>query len=127
MNTDGKRSDKTIRRPILHPWPESRGESLSRLICVYLCSSVAILLFSAARMASGMGRLNPARFLSGRSHPMPRDRIHRRDFLNRSGAAFAGFGLGLSARLALAAELGGGHPLAPRPGHFPAQAKNLIV
>jgi hypothetical protein len=27
----------------------------------------------------------------------------------------------------MAAELNGGHPLAPRPGHFPARAKHLIV
>jgi hypothetical protein len=58
---------------------------------------------------------------------MMRDPIHRREFLGRAaGAAVAG-GLGLYGRLSLAAELLGGHPLAPRPGHFPARAKHLIV
>src|SRR5689334_21826199 len=58
---------------------------------------------------------------------MPRDRTHRRDILGRSAAGCAGLGLGLHSRLSLSAELNGGQPLAPRPGHFPAQAKNLVV
>lgn len=33
---------------------------------------------------------------------------------------------GLYPKLSLAAALGGGHPLAPKPGHFPARAKQLI-
>ncbi len=55
---------------------------------------------------------------------MPRASIHRRDFLSRAAAVG---GLGLYGRLATAAGLNGGHPLAPRPGHFPARAKHLIV
>jgi hypothetical protein len=39
----------------------------------------------------------------------------------------AGGGVGLHARLALAAQLGAGHPLAPRQGHFPPKAERLIV
>src|SRR4051812_44167025 len=58
---------------------------------------------------------------------MTRDRMQRRDFLGRSAALTAAGGLGLYRRLALAAGLNGGHPLAPRPGHFPARAKHLIV
>ncbi|WP_337176496.1 DUF1501 domain-containing protein [Paludisphaera sp.] len=48
----------------------------------------------------------------------------------RSGSALAaagGLGLGLRGRLSLAAAAHEGHPLAPRPGHFPAKAKHLIV
>ncbi len=55
------------------------------------------------------------------------DRMHRREFLNRTTAAAAVGGLGLYERLTMAAGLNGGHPLAPRPGHFPARAKHLIV
>jgi hypothetical protein len=58
---------------------------------------------------------------------MAEDRIHRRTFLGRTAAASAAGGLGLYRRLALAAGLNGGHPLAPRPGHFPARAKHLII
>ncbi len=54
--------------------------------------------------------------------------LPRRTFLRRAAAGAAAVGgLGLYQRLALAAELNGGHPLAPRPGHFPAQAKHLIL
>jgi hypothetical protein len=54
--------------------------------------------------------------------------IPRRDFLRRGTAATAAAsGLSLYQRLALAATLNGGHPLAPKPGHFPARARNLIV
>ncbi len=35
--------------------------------------------------------------------------------------------MGLYQRLSLAAERNNGHPLAPKPGHFPAKAKHLIV
>src|SRR5262245_42696773 len=56
--------------------------------------------------------------------------VGRRAFLKstgRAGAAAAVGGLGLYHRLATAAELNGGHPLAPGAGHFPARAKHLIV
>lgn len=56
---------------------------------------------------------------------MNRHLIDRRQFLTT--AAAGGLGLGLYNRLSRAAELGGGHPLAPRPGHFPSKAKHLIV
>jgi hypothetical protein len=49
--------------------------------------------------------------------------IRRRDFLKCCTAG----SLGLYPALSLAAKLKGGHPLAPRPTHFPARAKNLIV
>jgi hypothetical protein len=49
--------------------------------------------------------------------------MRRRDFLR--GTAAAG-GAGLYRALARAAAVNRGHPLAPRPGHFPARAKNLI-
>jgi hypothetical protein len=59
---------------------------------------------------------------------MFRETMPRRTFLHRAvaGAAAVG-GLGLYQQLSLAAELNGGHPLAPRAGHFPAKAKHLIV
>jgi hypothetical protein len=50
--------------------------------------------------------------------------LDRRKFLELSAAAG---GLGLYHRLAIAADLNSGHPLAPRRGHFPARAKHLIV
>jgi len=58
---------------------------------------------------------------------MNRDFLDRRAFLNRAAAAATAGGLGLYHRLALAAGLNGGHPLAPKSGHFPARAKHLIV
>jgi Protein of unknown function (DUF1501) len=58
---------------------------------------------------------------------MSRSHLHRRAFLERSAAAAAVGGLGLYHRLALAADANGGHPLGPRPGHFTARAKHLIV
>jgi len=58
---------------------------------------------------------------------MTRDHLDRRQFLNGAAAAAAAGGLGLHHRLTMAAGLNGGHPLAPRPGHFPARAKHLIV
>jgi hypothetical protein len=48
--------------------------------------------------------------------------LHRRDFLSCCAAG----GLGLYQSLAWAAERNGGTPLAPRPGHHPARAKQLI-
>jgi hypothetical protein len=46
----------------------------------------------------------------------------RRGFLRASAG-----GLGLYPLLSRAAELGDGHPLAPKPTHFPPKAKNLLV
>jgi hypothetical protein len=54
--------------------------------------------------------------------------IRRREFLAACSSACALGGSGsLYGRLSLAAQLGGGHPLAPRPGHHQAKARNLIV
>jgi hypothetical protein len=50
----------------------------------------------------------------------------RRSFLRALAPALAGGAVGLYPRLSLAASLGGGHPLAPRPTHFPPKAKQLI-
>lgn len=58
---------------------------------------------------------------------MARDRIPRRTFLERTAALATAGGLGLYHGLARSAELNGGHPLAPKLGHFPARAKHLIV
>src|ERR1700730_9337488 len=49
--------------------------------------------------------------------------MFRREFLRCCTAG----SLGLYPALSLAAEVHGGAPLAPRPAHFPARAKNLIV
>lgn len=58
---------------------------------------------------------------------VPENRGDRRDFLGRAGClGFMGLGASTYARRALAAELMGGHPLAPRPGHFPPKAKSII-
>lgn len=51
-------------------------------------------------------------------------RFQRREFL-KATAATGWFGL--YPALARAAELNGGHPLAPKPTHFAPKAKNLIV
>jgi hypothetical protein len=51
----------------------------------------------------------------------------RRRLLQRASAFAVGGGLGLHRRLSIAAAMNAGHPLAPRPGHFPAKAKHLIV
>ena len=51
--------------------------------------------------------------------------LTRRDFLGRALAGAGG--LGLYGRLSVAAALNGGGPLAPKAGHFPAKAKNLVV
>lgn len=50
-------------------------------------------------------------------------------FLNRRAmlAAAAGGGLALRSQFNLAAALQGGHPLAPKKSHFPAQAKRLVI
>lgn len=53
--------------------------------------------------------------------------LSRRRFLGSCGRLAAGAGSGaLLERLASAAALGAGHPLAPRPAHFPAKAKQLV-
>ncbi|MBI2926818.1 MAG: DUF1501 domain-containing protein [Verrucomicrobia bacterium] len=52
--------------------------------------------------------------------------IRRREFLRRSAAGLALGGLGLYPKLSLAAALQHGHPLAPRPSHFPPRAKQLL-
>lgn len=51
----------------------------------------------------------------------------RRRFLGCSACGAAALTVGLYPRLSLAAQLNDGHPLAPRPSHFPARAKQLIV
>jgi hypothetical protein len=51
--------------------------------------------------------------------------LTRRDFLGRALAGAGG--LGLYGRLSVAASLGQAGPLAPRPSHFPAKAKRLVV
>ena len=55
---------------------------------------------------------------------MPRQ-PRRRDFLRHSGAALAA-GLGLYPSLLRAAEANGAAVLAPKPGHFPPKAKQLV-
>ncbi|WP_153556660.1 DUF1501 domain-containing protein [Roseimaritima sediminicola] len=57
----------------------------------------------------------------------PNPRLDRRSFLTSAAALGTAGELALHRRLTLAAELGGGHPLAPKPGHFPARAKHLIL
>src|SRR5438132_3680470 len=49
-------------------------------------------------------------------------RFDRRTFLKCCAAG----GLGIYPALSLAAQVHGGVPLAPQPGHFPPKAKNLI-
>src|SRR6476661_10522045 len=51
--------------------------------------------------------------------------MNRRKFLGCCGS-MAGASLGLYPRLALAAALNDGHPLAPKPTHFPPKAKRLL-
>ena len=51
----------------------------------------------------------------------------RRRFLKQSAAALAGGGVGLHPALSMAATLNDGGPLAPKPTHAPARAKNLIL
>ncbi len=58
---------------------------------------------------------------------MASQQLPRRSFLRQSATLAAAGGLGLYQHLSKAAELGGGHPLAPKPGHLPAKAKNLII
>ena len=49
--------------------------------------------------------------------------VGRRAFLKCCAAG----SLGLYPALSLAAQVNGGHPLAPKPTHFPPKAKNLII
>jgi hypothetical protein len=56
-----------------------------------------------------------------------RNQLTRRSFIGCSAAFAAAGELSLHHRLCLAAELNGGHPLAPKPGHFAPQAKHLIL
>src|SRR5437588_759492 len=58
---------------------------------------------------------------------MAAEPLTRRSLLRRASACAAAGGLGLYRRLSIAAAVNAGHPLAPRPGHFPARAKHLIV
>src|SRR5438046_2128084 len=51
----------------------------------------------------------------------------RREFLRRTTAGLAVGGLGLYRALARAAEVNGGHLLAPRPAHFEPKARQLVV
>src|SRR5262245_55724454 len=51
--------------------------------------------------------------------------MRRRDFLSCCGASAAS--LSLYSSCSLAAELNAGHPLAPRPTHHAAKAKNLLI
>ncbi|MGC1272821.1 MAG: DUF1501 domain-containing protein [Planctomycetaceae bacterium] len=54
------------------------------------------------------------------------NRLDRRTFLKGAAALGAAGELALHRQLTVAAELGGGHPLAPQPRHFPARAKHFI-
>src|SRR5580698_5842252 len=51
----------------------------------------------------------------------------RRDFLKCAGVGLAATSGGLYRSLALAAQVNGGNPLAPRRSHYPARAKQLII
>lgn len=53
--------------------------------------------------------------------------MNRRGLLKRASGFAAAGGLGLYRNLSIAAAMNAGHPLAPRSGHFPAKAKNLII
>src|SRR5919107_1552974 len=58
---------------------------------------------------------------------MATEPLNRRSLLRRASAFATAGGLLLYRRLSIAAAANAGHPLAPRPGHFPAKAKHLIV
>src|SRR3954469_14025800 len=58
---------------------------------------------------------------------MSADPMNRRSLLRRASTFAAAGGLGLYRQLSIAAAASGAGPLAPRPGHFPARAKHLIV
>ena len=59
-------------------------------------------------------------------HDVPCRRGFLRTVVGGSAAALANT-TGLRSQLVLAARQQGGHPLAPRPSHFPARAHNLIL
>ncbi len=52
--------------------------------------------------------------------------LNRREFLCRTAAGSAAAAIGLRQRLAFAAQLNGGNPLAPQLGHHPAKAQRLL-
>src|SRR5262245_12528643 len=54
-------------------------------------------------------------------------KLTRRTFLCQTAVIAATGELALHHRLSLAAAAGGGHPLAPKPGHFAPKAKHLIL
>jgi hypothetical protein len=58
---------------------------------------------------------------------MIRNQLNRRRFIKGAAALAASGELALHRQLTLAAELNNGHPLAPKPGHFPGSAKHLIL
>jgi hypothetical protein len=58
---------------------------------------------------------------------IPDCKLNRRSFLGQTAAIAAAGELSLHHRLSLAAALNGGHPLAPKSGHFPPKAKHLIL
>jgi hypothetical protein len=53
-------------------------------------------------------------------------KLSRRQFISGSGLTLGAGALGLHRWLALAAELNEGHPLAPKPTHYPPKAKQLL-
>ena len=76
------------------------------------------------------GGHHPSATATDRSAPDYQRHRSRRDFMRTltSGSAVALFDRGiLRSQLVQAARQEGGHPLAPRPSHFPARAKNLIL
>jgi hypothetical protein len=52
--------------------------------------------------------------------------LNRRSFIGCCAAGASASALGMYGKLALAAELGDGGPLAPRPTHYPPRAKRLL-
>jgi hypothetical protein len=57
----------------------------------------------------------------------PRHELDRRRFLRSTAGSLAAGALALRSRLSLAADLGGGHALAPGPGRHPARARRLLL
>jgi hypothetical protein len=58
---------------------------------------------------------------------MTKTNFTRRSFIGCTAAIAAAGELALREQLCLAAAAGGGHPLAPKPGHFAPKAKHLIL
>src|ERR1700722_7536656 len=71
-----------------------------------------------------MGHVRPAMVQLPQIRPMS---TRRRDFLKCAGFGLAATSSGLYRSLALAAQVNGGNPLAPRRPHYPARAKQLII